>query len=96
MNKGSKESIQKQIRHYTAKHQSLAEDLAAEERRRIQNATQIRRIKKLKLMCKDKLTELRKQLTIRQNPSRFSAEVIPLPLPPLVTTDVLPRRVASG
>ena len=96
MKKDSKESIRRQISHYTAKHGRLADDLVAEESRRIPNATKIRQIKKLKLMCKDKLTDLSERLAALQKPPKPSAEVISLPFPQPAATTVSPRRAASG
>lgn len=96
MKKDSKESIERQIEHYDAKHRMLDDELSAEERRRVPNALQVRRIKKLKLMCKDKVSELSRQLKVLMTPRRPPADVIPLPTPqPAIVPQPIRRAVGE-
>lgn len=94
--KDSKESVKRQIAHYTTKHQELAALLEMEERKRVPNEGEIRRMKKLKLMYKDKLTELRARLEQKSSSAKPSAEVIALPIHHPVPHVVRSRRTAAG
>jgi hypothetical protein len=95
MKKDSQESITKQIVHYTAKHKHFDGELSFEQRKRTPNQLRVRQLKKLKLLCKDKLVKLRAALVRKQKPS---AEVIPLPVHQSTAAPAVqsPLRVASG
>jgi hypothetical protein len=96
MKKDSQESIKKQISHYTAKHRELSGLLEMEERKRVPNAIEVRRLKKLKLMTKDKTSALETRLAQKSALPQHTADVIQLPLAQ-PEPDLIPaRRTATG
>ncbi len=98
MKRDSKQGIEKQIRHAAAKHQEFSELLELEERRRAPNQTEIRRLKKRKLMYKDRREALERKLEALSAPPKPLAEVIklPTPQPELVRSPAPARRIATG
>lgn len=82
MAKESAEAIKKQIEYHKAKHEKLVADIEAQERLLRPDGEVLRRMKKLKLMQKDKISELQDKLAELEKPKQ-TATVLKLPAKPV-------------